>query len=125
MKAIEPADGLAGELNDAVYIIVREQLENPDDPWVPESPKIWTALTAVDRSTGVEAVLAFPSPPSAIRFMKPAISHGFLSEGGKIAKYPRRVAETWDFFLLISPSPDDLATLRRDFEFPGPGIVVD
>lgn len=125
MPDISPADDLPPDVGDTIYVIVRERLVNPDDPWVPESPKIWTALTAADRSTGDEAILAFQSPPNAIRFMKPALMHGFLSEGGKIAKYSRAVVETWEYPLLIEPSADDLPALRRHYEFPGPGIDLD
>lgn len=122
---LNSADGLPDDFGDEVYVLVRERLENPDDEWLPESPKIWTALTAVERSTGTELVLAFRSPPAAIRFMKPAIAHGFLSRGGKIAKYSRHVVETWSFPLLLEPSPDDLPALRHDYDFPGPGIDLD
>lgn len=110
---------------DTVYVVVRERLANPDDPWVPESPKIWTALTVVERSTGTEAILVFRAAPAAIRFVKPAIAHGFLSEAGKIAKYRRRAAESWNVAILPEPSADDFPQLRQAFIFPGPGIELD
>lgn len=125
MQIVSSDDHLPPDLGDTIYVIVRERLANPDDPWIPESPKIWTALTALDRSTDDEAIVVFRSPPSAIGFMKPALTHGFLSEGGKIAKYSRAVVETWGYPLLIEPSADDLPVLRRHYEFPGPGIDLD
>ncbi|RME49011.1 MAG: hypothetical protein D6791_01830 [Chloroflexi bacterium] len=125
MRVVTPAEGLPDELGDTLYLVVHERLVNPDDVWLPETPKVWTALTAVDRATGVELALTFLEPLNAIRFMKPALAHGFVSQGGKIAKYARQVAEAWDFPLLVEPTAEDLPALRRDYEFPGPGIDLD
>jgi hypothetical protein len=124
-RALRVSDQLPDDWPDPVYVVVHERLVNPDDPWVPESPKVWTALTAVQQASGTEAILVFRSAPAAIRFVKPAIAHGFLSQAGKIAKYPRRVAETWPFALLLEPTADDMSRLRQDFIFPGPGIELD
>ncbi len=125
MRILHPVRGLPPDLGDTIYLVITERLVNPDDPWVLESPKIWTALTAVERATGEEFVLAFLSPPNAIRFMRSAIAHGFVHQGGKIAHYSRQVAETWTFPLLLEPTEEDLPTLRQKYEFPGPGIDLD
>jgi hypothetical protein len=66
----------------------------------------WEAV--VIQHEGSVALLAFSSLPNAVSFMQAAVLAGTIRDVNKVGKFSRATAETWQFRVLLNPSPDVL-----------------
>ena len=86
-----------------LHLLIRQTPNKPVWALRPDDKLTWEAV-AVPQG----AVLAFSSLPNAVSFMQAAVMAGTIRDVNKMGKFSRATAESWEFPILLNPSPDVL-----------------
>lgn len=100
------ASDLANFKGRYIHLLVRQTPNKPAWALTPDDKITWEAVAI--QQEGSAALLAFSSLPNAVAFMQAALLAGTIRDVNKVGKFSRATAETWQFPVLLNPSPDVL-----------------